>query len=1345
MRLKIDIHDYKNAYLNLEEEDLEGYENPLIKLDEWERENFHLHVIRLMRNPKYFHWTCKVLLDVDLLPYQVVVLQELWNKTMPLYISSRGGGKLEIPSNKLRTQHGWTTMEDIKVGDKVYARDGRLYNVISKTPLQTDVDIYRITLRDGRSIEVCGDHHWLVWDKNKNRNKKDVWTVVQTKDMVDKFCIKRKGEKSNGTEMRYALPVNSALLDEEEKDLPIDPYVLGVLLGDGYFGECPTIESADPEIIENVQARIDYKVTCTVNNNKKSNTYRITGKDRHQKYMKEYAKELGLYKTNSHTKFIPEIYKYGSYQQRLELLQGLMDTDGYSYKHTVEYTTMSEQLANDIVDLARSLGIHTKLSTGTAMLNGKSYGTKYRIYMYTKLPIFTLPRKLEFIKHEISKQEQSKYSKVYITNIEYVGKGKGYCIQVDSPDHTYLTKDYIVTHNSFLLGIYSMLRCLLVPESKIVIVGAAFRQAKVIFEYMETLWKNAPIFRSLCSDQSGPRRDIDRCIMKINDSVATAIPLGTGDKIRGLRAHTIIADEFNCVSGDTIVETNQGLMRIGEMQDVRSIKVFTGDESHKYEIPDKYIITPPSEVYQISFDDGSIIKCSENHLLYTKKDGWKKTTELCQGDLVEAKNIYEFPQRTLVNKRLAWLFGILLARGHIYSDKIMIRKDAGLIRDKLVRDFDFKELNGYILCENKNLVNCCHKLGLSDNTKVPWSILMSNRESVDIFVRAFMSGSRYSFNGKQIIYRFESEAICRDIQLLLRKLGYFTIYKDSSLQFDQSEYKAFVHKEPGNIPDYRTITSIFSLPKKEILYDYYLPKTHSFYAGGVRNHNSIPVQIFETVVAGFIAVSKDPVDNVKMAAMRKKMMKDGVWTDFQEQAYQERHQNQCVLSGTAGYDFEPFATYWKSYRDIILSGGDLSKIFKTNMDNDKEEDDNDSSSPGYLEHLNWRDLSIIRIPYELIPEGMMSDAQVARSRATMHVGTYMMEYAACFCKDSTGFFKRTLIESCVAKERNVKKDNWPDWCPTTFSATNRGNPNRKYVFGIDPASEIDNFALVILELHNEHQRVVYAWTTNRKDFQARKRLGLTDAEDYYSFCVRKIRDLMAVFPCVAIGIDSQGGGYQIAEGLRDKDKMKPDLGEQPILEIIEEGKKKETDRLPGLHILQFINFASAEWTSNANHGLRKDMEDKVLLFPEFDQLTLSLVTAEDERQFRELKKKVKDSRDLKLYDTLEDVVLDIEELKNELATIMVTRTPSGREKFDTPEIKLGSGKKGRMRKDRYSALVIANMIARSIHREIPAPIYQVVADVAGSNVADVDSDKLFVGSKLAEQYTLDAIQVVRHD
>jgi hypothetical protein len=547
---------------------------------------------------------------------------------------------------------------------------------------------------------------------------------------------------------------------------------------------------------------------------------------------------------------------------------------------------------------------------------------------------------------------------------------------------------------SFLLALYCVLRCSFYPGTKIVVVGAAFRQSKIIFEYMETIWRNSPILRSIFnSNDDGPRRDVDRCTMRLGDSWTIAIPMGDGSKIRGLRAHIIIADEFASISPD----------------------------------------------------------------------------------------------------------------------------------------------------------------------------------------------------------------------------------------------------------------------------------------------------IYETVVSGFAAVSASPIQNVKEEAKKDAMRAAGLWNEELE-VLNKKMGNQAIISGTADYAFKHFASYWRRYKTIIESKGDINKLeemFKGEVPS----------------NFNWKDYSIIRIPYELIPKGFMDDKQVSRAKATIHNGIYNMEYAACFVSDSEGFFRRSLIESCVAN------DNKPIVIGNkkiVFDAVTRGSNEHKYVYGIDPASEQDNFSIVVLELHNDHSRIVYCWTTNRSNFKERQKTGLIKEHDFYGFCARKIRNLMKTFPPVKIGLDAQGGGVSIEEALHDPSKLEE--GELVIWPIIDPNKSKDTDDQSGLHILELVQFAKAEWTAQANHGLRKDLEDKVLLFPRFDNLTLGLA----------LDKEGKDILDTDLnpiYDSVSECILEIEELKNELTTIVMTQTSTGanaRDRWDTPEVKLQNGKKGRLRKDRYSSLLIANMIARQAQRILQPITYDVV-------------------------------------
>ena len=445
---------------------------------------------------------------------------------------------------------------------------------------------------------------------------------------------------------------------------------------------------------------------------------------------------------------------------------------------------------------------------------------------------------------------------------------------------------------------------------------------------------------------------------------------------------------------------------------------------------------------------------------------------------------------------------------------------------------------------------------------------------------------------------------------------------------------------------------------------------------------SIPREIFENVVAGFAAVSSSPIENVKRIASEKKST-ELTGKVNKENLLQTEESNQIILSGTAYYEFNHFAQYWKKWKSIISSKGDPKKLIEI------------FGGEKIPNGFDWRQYSIIRIPFELLPDGFMDDAQVARSRATVHFGIYEMEFGACFSTDSNGFFKRSLLESCVVSPNNTI--SLPSG-EVNFQPTSKGNPNARYVFGIDPASEVDNFSIIVLELHEDHSRVVYCWTTNRSEHKEKIKAKVVKETDFYSYCARKIRDLMKVFPCEEIAMDAQGGGIAVMEALHDKDKIQE--GELPLWPIIDEKKEKDTDGNPGLHILEMIQFAKADWVAESNHGMRKDFEDKVLLFPYFDSATIGLAISDD---------KIKN----RLYDTLEDCVMEIEELKDELSMIIMTQTISGRDKWDTPEVKLPGGRKNRLRKDRYSAILMANMSARKIRRTPASPVYESIGGFVG--------------------------------
>ncbi len=967
------IRQLNDAWLNIDPNT--PIINPFDRLKTEDPEEFYKRLTCLFLNPEYIYFVCKHVLNIELLPMQALILQEMWQRKFPMLVATRGFGKAVRPDEKIRIKNGWTTIKNIKVGDQVYSSNGTLCNVVYKTELQKNLKMYRVTLRDGRSIDCCEDHLWKVWDKYKNRKKNEiVWSELRTKDMAGSYEISRIGKKSSGFEYRYALPVNLPIAEDDEKSFILHPYIVGVLLGDGCLTQKEiSISSLDQEILDKFSSLLPYGYTLRTTNNK---DYRIVRSDKSVVPFYALCEKVGILGYNSHTKFIPEEYKYSGVNNLTELLFGLMDTDGYSSKYgVIEYYTVSEKLKNDFLDVARSLGVQCREAIKEAWIGNRRYSDCYRISLYTDKPVFSLTRKLTYLSHIKSKAGKSKYEKVFITKIERIEDSDGYCIQVDSPDHTYITKDYIVTHNTFLTSLYCLLRALLIPGRKIVVVGAAFRQSKFLHEYMANIWKNAPVLRDMCTGDSGPRASVDMCRMIINDSVITALPIGDGSKIRGQRAHDIIADEF---------------------------------ASHSREI-------------------------------------------------------------------------------------------------------------------------------------------------------------------------------------------------------------------------------------------------------------------FENVIAGFAAVSANPVDNVKAFAKQEAAKKLGIDLEEYNEGSKESLSNQIVLSGTAYYDFNHFAEYWKKWKAIIQTGGD-PKSLSTNIFNGEP----------VPESFNWKDYSIIRVPVDLIPRRFMDEGQIARSKATLHNGLYMMEFAACFSKDSQGFFKRSLIESCVGTD---SKPIYIGDESIYFDPLLKGNKNRKYVMAIDPASEVDNFSIIILELHGTHRRIVHCWTTTRSDHTEKVAKGITKVNNFYSYCARKIRDLMKLFNIVHIAMDSQGGGYSVSEALHDLTQLED--GEIPIWPIIDPEKEAPTDDQPGLHILEMCQFANYEWYSEANHGLRKDLENKTILFPRFDPITIGLSIEED-------------SANNRLYDTLEDCVMEIEELKNELSMIEITQSVNGRERWDTPEVKVGVSKKKRLRKDRYSALIMANLSARKI-------------------------------------------------
>ena len=354
-----------------------------------------------------------------------------------------GKGKASSLHSHIKIPGGWSTMGEMKVGTEVVTPKGTITKVNGVYP-QGNLDIYRVTFADGRTAECCEEHLWKV--HLEKRQSKNYWEV---------FSLRQIMESSSFKAGRAYIP----LIEPEDHidiDLPIHPYLLGVILGDGGISSnAITISKPDLFIKEKVQSLLEPGLK--IGNINDAVTYSVVidkefGSNKN--VLKEKLAYLGLMGTQSHTKFVPKQYLHGSRQQRLDLLNGLLDTDGFVDVNSVtNYTSTSFELAQAVQYLVRSLGglanISIKSKYYTYQGEKKLGRVAYQVNIRHKRPseLFTLPRKKE---RTNDSHQYCKHLKLRIDKIEYLGNMPAQCISVEDQDHLYITNDFTVTHNTYM-------------------------------------------------------------------------------------------------------------------------------------------------------------------------------------------------------------------------------------------------------------------------------------------------------------------------------------------------------------------------------------------------------------------------------------------------------------------------------------------------------------------------------------------------------------------------------------------------------------------------------------------------------------------------------------------------------------------------------------------------------------------------------------------------------------------------------------------------------------------------------------------------------------------------------
>jgi phosphate starvation-inducible PhoH-like protein len=321
-------------------------------------------------------------------------------------------GRAQPLSRGVLTPNGFRPIGSLRVGDLVTGSDGRPTPVIGVYP-QGAKPVFRVRTQDGASTLCCGEHLWRVFTQ-EDRSCRKPGRVLETREMI--------GRLRRDDQHRYELPLVSAPVEFEPQPIPLDPYALGRLLGDGCLTTrtTPSLTRSDPELVH-VHGRRGGVIVANP----------ATAAPR----------GLGRAGTYSPTRFVPNVYLQNSPDVRISVLQGLLDSDGVPVTHDggacrIQYTTCSDVLRDDVLHLVRSLG-------GVAYWRSHNDSFVMDIRLPHAIEPFRRRRKLDVYRHDGGGRP-----KRFIASIEPAGEQQTVCIQVAAADSLYVTDDFLVTHNT---------------------------------------------------------------------------------------------------------------------------------------------------------------------------------------------------------------------------------------------------------------------------------------------------------------------------------------------------------------------------------------------------------------------------------------------------------------------------------------------------------------------------------------------------------------------------------------------------------------------------------------------------------------------------------------------------------------------------------------------------------------------------------------------------------------------------------------------------------------------------------------------------------------------------------
>lgn len=501
-----------------------------------------------------------------LVPWQIFIVYNLvgfyWKGTQErrykegfIFVPRKSGKALSLDA-EIPTPDGWKCMRDIHTGDLVYGQDGKPSAVIAESEI-FHKPMYAVKFDDGTVVKASADHIWTVQTKDSRRSfhrpyKRaasikqelhinggwyDTTTIKMLNDYV-RFCADGKG-----AEYKYRVPIAKPV-EYPYRDLPLDPYTLGVWLGDGSSSSTQvTCSDSDKDEMMNLISAEGHACKWMTHKDRSGAIAVDTAIRRGApNAMREKLRAIGVW-MNKH---IPDVYMISSVSQRLALLQGLMDTDGTCDKRgECEFTQKSEKIARQVFELVSSLGLRANIKPKRAICNHKDAGIVWRVMFFTDqtMPVFRLQRKKDRLKEKLAERMHAKS----IISIEPIPEEPSKCIAIDNKSHLYLTgRGYIATHNTLFAAGLAWGLSLLERRSgaKLYITAAALKQSRQAFDDITYSLRNKGIINTFTVHDNNTEHSVQRDFAQEGSIYIEAVAANP-DAQDSFNCNLAIADEIH--------------------------------------------------------------------------------------------------------------------------------------------------------------------------------------------------------------------------------------------------------------------------------------------------------------------------------------------------------------------------------------------------------------------------------------------------------------------------------------------------------------------------------------------------------------------------------------------------------------------------------------------------------------------------------------------------------------------------------------------------------------------------------------------------------------------------------